>query len=252
MPFVQKNANSEVSAAILAGGLGTRLRAVVSDTPKTLALARNRPFLVYLLDQLRRFSVSEALLCTGYLGEMIESCFGEYYQNLHLVYSREVAPLGTAGAIRLALPLLKNQQVLVLNGDSYCDIDLQELLWRHREQKATVTMAVTSVENTCRYGTLLLNENEEIIAFAAKGRQDGPGLINAGIYVLERRVIEEIPFQMNLSLEKDVFPKYVGKSLRGYVTDRFFIDIGTPADYERAQEVLPAIPNEPFRGKQAI
>ncbi len=249
---MQKNANPEVNAAILAGGLGTRLRTVVSGTPKALALAGNRPFLVYLLDQLRRFSVSEAVVCTGYLGQMVESCFGEYYQNLHLVYSREAAPLGTAGALRLALPFLKTPQVLVLNGDSYCDIDLQELLWRHREQKASATIAVTSVENTRRYGTPLLNENQEIIAFAAKGRQDGPGLINAGIYVLERRVIEEIPLQMNLSLEKEVFPKYVGKSLYGFVTDKFFIDIGIPLDYERAQELLPTMPNEPFREKQRI
>jgi D-glycero-alpha-D-manno-heptose 1-phosphate guanylyltransferase len=230
-----------VKAAILTGGLGTRLRAVVSDRPKPLAEVKDRPFVVHLLDQLCKFSISQAVLCTGYLGEMVESRLGKSYRNLSLKYSPEPVALGTAGALRLALPLFDTQQVLVLNGDSYCEIDLTKLISFHIEEKAFITIAVTFVADTSRYGTVLLNDRGDIVSFKEKGQKNGPGLINAGIYILDRSVIKVIPVSKHLSLERDVFPQYIGHSLRGFLTEGFFIDIGSPMDYERAQRLLPPI-----------
>jgi NDP-sugar pyrophosphorylase family protein len=241
---------SNISAAILTGGLGTRLQTVVSDRPKALAQVGDRPFVVYLLDQLCNFEICQAVLCTGYLGKMFESYLGKSYRNLNLAYSHEPVALGTAGALRLALPLLNTQQVLVLNGDSYCDVDLGKLISSHREWKASITIAVTLVVDSSRYGTVILNDQAEIISFKEKGEQNGAGFINAGIYVIDHSVITKIPIGKQLSLEQDVFPQYLGHSLHGFLTDGCFIDIGIPIDYERAQKLLPAISNNSFNGKQ--
>lgn len=243
---------SNVSAAILTGGLGTRLRAVVSDRPKTLAQVGDRPFLNYLLDQLCTFSVSPAVLCTGYLGKMIESALGTSYRNLHLAYSQESVPLGTAGALRLALPFLNTPQVLVLNGDSYCDLDIRRLIYSHRERKAQITIAVAFVADASRYGSVDFNDHGEIISFKEKGEQNEAGWINAGIYVLDHSTIAKINPGKNLSLEQGVFPHYLGHSLRGFATDGCFIDIGIPADYERAQTLLPALENNSVRAKRTL
>ncbi len=230
-----------MDAAILMGGLGTRVRSVVPERPKPLAEVKDRPFVVHLLDQLGNFSIPRTVLCTGYLGEMVESCLGKSYRNLTLIYSHEPVALGTAGALRLALPLFNTQQVLVLNGDSYCEIDLTKLISSHMEEKALITIAVTSVVDTSRYGTVLLNDRGEIVSFREKGEKKGAGLINAGIYVLDRTTIENIPASKQLSLEKDIFPQYLGHSLRGFLTEGFFIDIGSPEDYVRAQKQMPVI-----------
>jgi D-glycero-alpha-D-manno-heptose 1-phosphate guanylyltransferase len=234
---------SEISAAILTGGLGTRLRTVVSDRPKALAQVGDRPFVCYLLDQLCKFPISQAVLCTGYMGKMIESCLGKSYRNLTLIYSQEPLALGTAGALRLALPFLKTAQVLVLNGDSFCDVDFGALMDSHKEWKASITIAVKSFSDTRRYGTVIRNDEGEIVFFKEKGEEKGAGLINAGIYVLDYGVIKIIPPDTQLSLERDVFPLYLGQSLHGFMTDGFFIDIGIPGDYARAKEILPNILN---------
>lgn len=239
-----------ISAAILAGGLGTRLQTVVSDRPKPLAQVGDRPFVAYLLDQLCKVQISQAVLCTGYLGEMIESYLGKSYRNLHLAYSQEPVALGTAGALGLALPLLNTQQVIVLNGDSHCDADIGELISTHRQWKSSITMAVTFVADSSRYGTVILNNQAEITSFKEKGDQNGAGLINAGIYVIDHRVITGIPPGKKVSLEQDVFPQYVGHSLHGFLTEGCFIDIGIPMDYERAQIILPARAINSFEGKR--
>ncbi len=241
-----------IDSAILTGGLGTRLRSVVADRPKPLAEVQDRPFVVHLLDQLAAFSLPQTVLCTGYLGEMVESCLGKSYRNLTLVYSHEPIPLGTAGALRLALPLVHTQQVLVLNGDSYCEIDLPKLISSHREEKALITIAVTSVADTSRYGTVLLNNRGEIVSFREKGRKEGAGLINAGIYVLDRTILENLPARKQLSLERDIFPQYLGSSLKGFRAGGFFIDIGSPGDYQRAQKQMPTIAANSSPGKLTV
>jgi D-glycero-alpha-D-manno-heptose 1-phosphate guanylyltransferase len=230
--FLEKVDNlSSVSVAILAGGLGTRLRPVLDDRPKVLAEIGGRPFLAYLLDQLLGYDISQVVLCTGYRGENIQAEFGDIYGGLKLLYSRELSPLGTAGALRLVLPLLRSESLLVLNGDSFCDADLETFWQWHCTRGADATLLLTEVSDTSRYGRVDVDTEGRLLGFEEKGRSSGPGWINAGIYLLKRALLETIPADRAISLEREVFPTWIGRGLYGYRCVGPFIDIGTPESY---------------------
>lgn len=221
---------------ILAGGLGTRLREVVCDKPKVLAAVNDRPFLQYLLDQLSQNGIGRVVLGTGYLGEQIESAFGNSYRGTRLVYSREPEPMGTGGALRHALPLLDSEELLVLNGDSFCDFDYRGFRALHREKGAPMSLCLAQVPDVARYGAVKVDAEGRILEFVEKGALSGAGLINAGIYLLRRAVIESVPAGRAVSLEKEVIPELIGAGLSGFRTRGRFIDIGVPEDYRAAQE----------------
>jgi histidinol-phosphate phosphatase family protein len=225
---------SSVTVAVLAGGLGTRLRSAVADRPKVLAEIRARPFLSYLLDQLAAASCRSVVLCTGYLGEQIESTFGKNYGPLRIFYSREQEPLGTAGALRLATPHFDSDSVLVMNGDSFCDINLETFWDWHCARQAQASIALTQVAGSERFGSVKVDPNGKIIEFAEKKQTDGSTWINAGIYFLNRDVLRAIPEGANVSLEREVFPRWVGRGLYGYASSGLFLDIGTPEDFAAA------------------
>jgi NDP-sugar pyrophosphorylase family protein len=225
---------SKVSVAVLAGGLGTRLRPVVDGQPKVLAEVSGRPFLAYLLEHLARAGIRSAVLCTGYLGEQICASFGNQYRSVELVYSRENQPLGTAGSLRLALPHLESDPVLVLNGDSFIAADLGKFWEWHRQHRADASMLLTRVEDSGRYGSVKLNDHGQVIQFTEKGRDAGPNWINSGVYLLSRSLISSLPENVYLSLEHDFFPCLIGCGLYGRTTAARFIDIGTPEDYASA------------------
>jgi D-glycero-alpha-D-manno-heptose 1-phosphate guanylyltransferase len=227
---------STVSAAILAGGLGTRLRSAVGDRPKVLADIGGRPFLAYLLDQLLNYDVNLVVLCIGYKGEQVRTEFGDTYEKLKLAYSQEISPLGTAGALRLALPLFKSESVLVLNGDSFCDADLEDFWQWHLERRADASLLLTQVSDTRRFGRVDVDSEGRLIGFAEKGSDDGPGWVNAGIYLLRRRLLETIPPERAVSLEHEMFPIWIERGLYGYRALGSFIDIGTPESYVSAQD----------------
>jgi NDP-sugar pyrophosphorylase family protein len=227
---------STTTAVVLAGGLGTRLHSVVSDCPKGLAQVGGRPFLTFLLDQLDAAGVRRAVLCTGYLGEQVKETFGDKYRGLHLLYSQEHSPLGTGGALRLAVPVLASDPVLVLNGDSYCEADLAALPDWRREHRAKATLLLTHVPDTQRYGRVTIDEQGAVLAFEEKGTVVGPGWINAGIYVLSHRLLLTIPGTGTVSLEREVFPAWIGHGLFGCPGDGRFLDIGTPESYGAAEE----------------
>jgi histidinol-phosphate phosphatase family protein len=228
-------ATKPLTAAILAGGLGTRLRDVVSDRPKVLAEVAGRPFLAALLDQLVRAGVGRAVLCTGYRGEQVEATFGDRYGTLTLDYSHEAQPLGTAGALRNALAQLQSDPVLVLNGDSYCDFEPRLLLASHKGHHAEGTLWLTEVHDTARYGRVAVGHDGAVQRFVEKGAiEGGPGWINAGIYLLSQRLLHEIPAGGPCSLERQVFPRWIGRGLHGYRGAGRFIDIGTPESYAEA------------------
>ena len=229
---------SALTAIILAGGLGTRLRSVVSDRPKVLAEVGGRPFVVRLLEQLTTAPVKNIVLCTGHLGEQVEATLGTQYQSIPLTYSREESPLGTAGAIRRALPHVQSDPVLVLNGDSYCECDLAALIEFHRTHAARDTLCLRAVEDTSRYGRVGLDSQDRILAFDEKG-VSGRGWINAGIYLLARSTIENIPSGRAVSIERETFPRLLGQGLFGFRTrGTRFIDIGTPDSYAAAAGIL--------------
>ncbi len=226
-----------IEAAILAGGLGTRLRGAVNDRPKVLAPVAGRPFLSYLLDQVAAAGVRKVVLCTGYLGEQVEAAFGAHYGALQLSYSHETSPQGTAGAVRLALPLLQSDPVLVLNGDSYCDAALADLAAWHqaRIHSSPGSLLLTWVDDAARYGSVEVDALGSIMSFREKRGQPIPGWINAGVYLLSRRVLMSIPAQPAVSIERDVFPVWVGRGLSAYCVRAPFIDIGTPESYGQAE-----------------
>ena len=229
---------SDLTALVLAGGLGTRLRGVVSERPKVLAEVRGRPFLGYILDWLRRSSVREVVLCAGYMREQVVDYVGDgALWGLCVRYSFEDRLLGTGGALCLAMEQAHNSPVLALNGDTYCDVDVQDMLAFHLLHGARATVALAPVTDAARYATVRLGDAQQVVAFGEKASQ-GEGLVSAGVYILEGNLLSSLPGQTPLSVEKDVFPRLVGHGLFGYVSSRSFIDIGLPESLLEAQSVL--------------
>jgi len=226
----------EATAVILAGGLGTRLRPVVADRPKVLAHVRGKPFLAYLLEQVASAAIRHCILCVGYLGEQIRAAFGDSYAGMYLVYSQESMPLGTAGALRLALPLSQSDTVLAMNGDSFCGVNLSDLWAWHSRRNANATLVLVETSNTTRYGRVSVAADGTIVGFDKKKDGEGVGWINAGIYVLRHALIESIPTRRAVSLETDMFPAWTGQGLYGYRSTGRFLDIGTPESYVLADQ----------------
>ena len=227
-----------MTAFILAGGLGTRLRSVVADRPKVLAEVAGRPFITFLLDQLAIAGVRDVVLGTGYMAQLVESTLGNSYGPLTLRYSPETKPLGTGGAIRAALPRLTTPTVLVLNGDSYCDVDVAEFQRRHQESGAKASILLTHVSDSGRYGSVKTAADASVTEFAEKRPDAGPGWINAGHYLIDRGLIESIPAGQAVSIERDVFPKWIGHGLMGVPIGRALLDIGTPESLASSEAFL--------------
>ena len=226
----------DLSAAILAGGLGTRLRPVVADRPKVLAKISGRPFLSYLLNQIEPTGIRYAVLCTGYMGEQVQEVFGKSFGHLKLRYSRESSPLGTAGALRLALPLLASETVLILNGDSFCQFELDSFWAWHRDRDAEATLLLTHVSNTARYGRVHVDNNGRILSFEEKNGNDGPGWISAGVYLIERQLLDGIPVNREVSVEREMFPAWCKAGIvYGCRSGGGFLDIGTPESLAQAE-----------------
>ena len=230
----------EVTAVILAGGLGTRLHTVVADRPKVLAQVRGKPFLAYLLEQVAGASMRHCVLCVGYLGEQIRAVFGDTYAGMRLVYSQESMPLGTAGALRLALPLSQSDTVLVMNGDSFCGVNLSDLWAWHSRLNANATLVLVETSNTIRYGRVSVAANGTIVGFDEKKDCEGLGWINAGVYVLRHSLLENIPAGRAVSLETEMFPAWIDQGLYGYQSTGRFLDIGTPESYVLAEQFFAA------------
>lgn len=219
---------------ILAGGRGTRLQAVPGDVPKPLRPVRGRPFLSYLLDQVRKAGARRAVLALGYKPEAFRDFVREESSDLFEVeISVESEPLGTGGAMRAALPRLSTESVLAMNGDSYVDADLGRLAAAHRTRKARFTILLAKVDDASRYGGVEIDADGAVLRFVEKGRS-GPGLVNAGLYLLRRGAIEEIPAGRVVSLEREVLPAQIGRGFYAESGDFPFLDIGTPESYRAA------------------
>ncbi|MSM40311.1 MAG: NTP transferase domain-containing protein [Geobacter sp.] len=237
------NRYADITAVVLAGGLGTRLRDAVADRPKVLAEVNDRPFITYLLDQLADAEVHRVVLCTGYMAEQVSATLGGSYRGMELLYSPENSPLGTGGALRLALPLIGSDPLLVMNGDSYCQSDLARLLDAHRAGQAAASLVLARVEDVGRYGAVDVSTAGVITHFSEKGSRQGHGLINAGIYLINRAVIEAITGNEAVSLEREIFPALISRhDLQGVVTRGRFIDIGIPSDYFAASAFFNELP----------
>jgi NDP-sugar pyrophosphorylase family protein len=226
----------DVTAVLLVGGTGTRLRSVVASTPKPLASVGGQSFLELLVRQLRHQGIRRLVMCSGYLADQIENKFGDGSAwDLTIQYSREEQPLGTAGAVKLAQHhLVEASDFLVMNGDSFLEIDFGQLIQFHRGRKGLVSVAVVPVEDAGRYGTVRVDSGNRVVGFTEKTGVAGPGFINAGVYVFDRAILEHIP-EGAASLERDVFPSVLDRGIYALEQRGMFIDIGTPEDYARAQ-----------------
>lgn len=227
---------SDITVAILAGGKGTRLSSVMPDQQKVVSKVKEHPFLEYILSQLDKAGFKDVVICTGYLGDQVEIAFGDNYQNLSLSYSREVSALGTAGSLRKAFPLLNSETVLVMNGDSFCEVGFKRFWQFHLDKNSNASLVLTSVSDTSSYGKVELSNDNSIISFQEKKAGSGAGLINAGIYLINKSLFAEIPENKEISIEKEVFPKWIGRGFYGYRGSNNFIDIGKPENYAKAEE----------------
>ena len=237
-----ENKLGDVTAAILAGGLGTRLRTVAMDRQKVVAEVAGRPFLFFVLNQLNEAGLRKVVLCVGHLAGQVEAELGRSFGSLRLRYSHETSPLGTGGALRHALDLIESDHVLVLNGDSFCSVDLAAVYAKHLERGADLTLVLTHVADTSRFGHVCLDAEDRVTAFREKHASGGPGWVNAGVYFMSRGMLEDITPEASVSLEREVFPRWVNRTCFGYRSSGSFIDIGTPESYHEAQELLRVHP----------
>jgi D-glycero-alpha-D-manno-heptose 1-phosphate guanylyltransferase len=230
--------NLPFDAIVLAGGLGTRLRAVVPDRPKPMALVAGRPFLDHVFDHLVAHGVRHVVLSIGYMGECIEQHYGQAYRGMDISYAREHEPLGTGGAIRLALRHCRTDWAVVVNGDTLLDADPAALVSATRASSGRLGMVVREVPDTARYGRCEVREGT-VVAFGEKGVA-GPGYINGGMYALPRTVFDGLDLPERFSFEVDVLAAHL-HDIRpcAVISDAYFIDMGVPEDYARAQVELP-------------
>ena len=226
-------------AIILAGGFGTRLQGVVKDLPKPMAPVNDRPFLTYILDYLIEYQYNKVILSVGYLHEKIEEYFGNQYKTLEIDYAVESEPLGTGGGILFAMSKCVTDNVLVINGDTMFKVDLDAFERFHREKEGLLSIVLREVEDVSRYGSVVIGNDNLIALFAEKMASSGRGFINGGVYLINQKLFEKYPQPQKFSFEKDLMTKFYTQELfYAMPSDGYFIDIGIPEDYARAQEEL--------------
>jgi NDP-sugar pyrophosphorylase family protein len=225
------------TAIILVGGRGTRLGALTEKTPKPLLAVAGRPFIFHILDCLIRQQIKKVILATGYLADEFEQVLGSEYRGVSLAYSYEATPLGTGGAVAQALAPIAASNVLVLNGDTYFPVNLSELSKAHGRRRISLSMVLRHIPDVSRYGHISVSR-DIVDAMHEKGLS-GPGLINGGIYLIDRTAFLAAAPAGPFSLERDLLPRWISSKAVAYTTaDCYFIDIGVPADLARAQHDL--------------
>lgn len=225
-----------IDAAILVGGLGTRLRGVVADLPKPLSPVLGRPFLFYLLDLLALRGVRSVTLCCGYKAAVVQETVGSIWLGMPVFYSVENELLGTGGALGLARQQLSSARVLVMNGDSFLLPDFAS--FRREAESVEACLAVVRVPDTGRFGEVETDHAGRVTAFREKGSAEGPGLINGGVYFLAQSILASIPGG-RVSLERQIFPGRVREGqIMGFIADSPFLDIGVPESYASAGDFV--------------
>lgn len=234
------NRNNE--AIVLCGGLGTRLRSVVTTVPKCLAPVAGRPFLSYLLDRLAEQGVRRVVLATGYMADKVEEFVAERWKGMEVVHSREQVRLGTGGAVRDAAVHITQRRFIVMNGDSFAELNYSELLAALEPPGVHIAMALKHVSDATRYG-LVDFDGEHITGLHEKGVA-GPGYINAGVYALEDTALKSMPMHGPFSFETQCLAPAVSRGeVVGLAATEAFVDIGIPKDYARAAEVCQMAPD---------
>lgn len=229
-----------LEAVILAGGFGTRLRGVIDDVPKSMAPVAGRPFLCHLLDALSHQGVGRVILAVHHMAEQIV-VLGSRYKNLRLDYVREEAPLGTGGAMRQALNHVEGADALVLNGDTFLAVDYQVMIGQLRQTRSDLVLAARPVSDGSRYSLIQVDAGNNVTGFLPSGAAGQPGLIGAGVYAMRSNLFSHFHLPPTFSFEADVLARLTGNlRVQAHLVEGFFIDIGVPEDYCRAQIEIPA------------
>jgi D-glycero-alpha-D-manno-heptose 1-phosphate guanylyltransferase len=226
-----------MEAIVLAGGMGTRLRYAVSDVPKPMAPVNGKPFLFHVLNWLKDFPVETIIISAGYKSESIVEYFGKSFCGINIEYVIEEAPLGTGGAIRFGMKNCTDGSILVVNGDTYFPVEIDRFLHFHMEANSKFSLALKPMKDFSRYGSVEC-KGDEILKFNEK-KFCAEGLINGGVYLIDRKFFNSLNIPDAFSVEKEVLEKYAGSGLlRCMISDKPFIDIGIPEDYKRAGDFL--------------
>jgi NDP-sugar pyrophosphorylase family protein len=228
----------DIDVVVLAGGLGKRLRSRTGDTPKVLAQINGVPFLDLLLTNLASQGFQRVILCTGYKAEEIEAHYRASSLKLHIEFSREEIPLGTGGAFKLAQNKVHSPVFFGLNGDCFCSVPFAKFFHYHQEKDALASLVLNKVEDRGDFGSVVMNERNEIVSFQEKADLATSPFVSVGVYCFNRAVLDRMPAQDAFSIERDFFPLLIGKGFYGFVTEHQFLDIGTPDRYQRAQTEL--------------
>ncbi|ECK3894139.1 D-glycero-D-manno-heptose 1-phosphate guanosyltransferase, partial [Campylobacter coli] len=217
-----------MQAIVLAGGLGTRLRSVVQDLPKPMAPINGEPFLAFVLEHLKKQGITEVILSVSYKYELIQEYFKDEFHGMRIRYNIEKELLGTGGAIKDALKLIKNE-VYVLNGDTFFDIDLKKLVLSNSNK---ICIALKQIQNFDRYGTVNIDKQGLVTSFEEKVFKK-QGLINGGIYLLKKDIFDKFDLEKKFSFEEFLQENYKSLKIQTQIFDDYFIDIGIPKDYRR-------------------
>jgi len=225
-----------MEAIILAGGLGTRLKSVVNDRPKVLALISDQPFLMYIIEFLKKNGVKKFIFSLGYLSNQITEYISQLDIDIYYEYSFETIQLGTGGAIKKAMNLVNNDNVIVVNADTYFNVDLKKMMQHHVHLNSDCTIALKALKNFNRYGTVELNNDSRVISFIEK-KETTEGLISAGYTIFNKKKFLDytIEYPQVFSVETDFLQKIKTLNIYGFLSEGFFIDIGIPDDYKFAQ-----------------
>ena len=227
-------------AIVLCGGAGLRLKTITGDAPKSMAVVAGRPFLELLLRQLRQNGVQRVILAVGYQKQVIRSYFGNRMFDLEVAYSEESTPLGTGGALRNAVDLITTDAALILNGDSYTGVNLAQFIAAHEISTVDASVVLSAPDERDDCGNVAIDNNDMVVSFVEKKELPGQRRINAGIYMVARSLLHEIPVGVPVSLERDLFPRWLeqGRKIKGFVYAGSCTDIGTPDRYRIAQQIL--------------
>jgi len=229
----------EIDVVILCGGKGDRLKLAVCDRPKAMAEINGRPFLDILIDYIASFGFVRFILCIGYMGDVIEQHYLGKKNNLEILFSADREPLGTAGAIKKAEVVIKSSPFLVINGDSFCQVDLKSFASFHLNKNAFISIVVTKAKERNDYGSVTLGDFQRIDGFKEKTGGNKDSFINGGAYLFQKEALSFISAGQSASLERDVFPGAIASQrIFGYITDGLFIDIGIPERYQEAKQIF--------------
>ena len=232
-----KSIFTEIDVIILCGGKGTRLRPVVSDRPKSLAVIGDTTFLDILIESLTQQGFTRFILCVGYMKDQMIDHFKKR-DDISIIFSEEEEALGTGGALKNARSLIRSETFLVLNGDSICDLDFEKFYRFHKNKNAVLSIALAQTDQAHDYGSVMVDHSDMITSFREKVTNSTHGLINAGIYLMRQDIFSFMPKADHFSLETDFFPEILQEKCAGFIIKSELIDIGTPDRYKKAADII--------------